>query len=123
MNRLSNALLTVYSVVFAALEVLYLPVYIGAVAVPFGALAAALTNAGLTHAAGWFTSRTSVAALPVLGWLVAVLILASGGPGGDVLVPGDWTALALFGLGLLPAGVMLGRHMGASAVQRAVSER
>ncbi len=121
MNRLMIGLLGVYAVVFAVLEVLYLPLYIGSVAAPFGALGAALTNAGLAHFAGWFTTRTSVAAIPVLAWLVAVLIMASGGPGGDVLVPGDWKALLLFGLGLLPAGVVLGRHMGGSAAQRAVS--
>jgi hypothetical protein len=121
MNRLLIGLLAVYAAVFAVLEVLYLPVYIGGVAVPFGALAAALTNAGLVHAAKWFTTRTSIAAIPVLAWLVAVLIMASGGPGGDVLVPGDWRILLLFGLGLLPAGVILGGHMGTSATQRAVS--
>jgi hypothetical protein len=100
MNRLMIGLLAVYAVVFAVLEVLYLPLYIGRVAAPFGALGAAI---------------------PGLAWLVAVLIMASGGPGGDVLVPGDWKALLLFGLGLLPAGVVLGRHMGGSAAQRAVS--
>ena len=123
MNRLLIGLLSVYAVVFAVLEVLYTPVYIGAVPAPFGAVAAAVTNTGLVYAAGWFTTRTLVVAIPLLAWLVTVLILASGGPGGDVLVPGDWKALLLLGLGVLPAGVMLGRHMGASAVQRAVSER
>ncbi|MGZ4532917.1 MAG: hypothetical protein ACXVXP_11265 [Mycobacteriaceae bacterium] len=121
MNRLLIALLTGYAVVFAVLEVLYLPVYIGTVAVPFGALGAALTNAMLVHAAGWFTTRTSAAALPVIGWLVAVLVLSSGGPGGDVLVPNDWRALLLFGLGLLPAAVVLGRHLGGASARRAVS--
>jgi hypothetical protein len=120
-NRLLIALLTGYAVVFAVLEVLYLPVYIGTVAVPFGALGAALTNAMLVYAAGWFTTRTSVAALPVIGWLVAVLVLSSGGPGGDVLVPNDWRALLLFGLGLLPAAVILGRHLGGASARRAVS--
>ncbi len=121
MNRLLIGLLAVYAVVFAVLEVLYLPVYIGSVAAPFGAVGAALTSAGLAHAAGWFTTRTSIAAIPVLAWLVAVLIMASGGPGGDVLVPGDWRVLLLFGLGLLPAGVVLGGQMGRSAARRAVS--
>ncbi len=123
MNRLLIGLLSVYAVVFAVLEVLFTPVYIGSVPAPVGAVAAAVTNAGLVYAAGWFTTRTLIVATPLLAWLVTVLVLASGGPGGDILVPGDWKALLLLGLGVLPAGVMLGRHMGASAVQRAVSER
>lgn len=121
MNRVMIGLLTLYAVVFAVLEVLYLPVYIGSVAVPLGALGAALTNAALSRAAGWFTARTSIAAVPLLGWLTTVLILASGGPGGDILVPGNWRALLLLGLGLLPAGVVLGGHLGSAATRRAVS--
>ena len=122
MNRLLIGLLSGYAVVFAVLEVLYTQMYIDSVPAPFGAAAAAVTNAGLVYAAGWFTTRTSVAAIPLLAWVVTVLVLASGGPGGDVLVPNDWTALLLFGLGVLPAAVLLGRHMGASAGQRAVSK-
>lgn len=123
MNRVLIGLLTAYSVVFAVLEVLYLPVYVGSIAVPAGAFGAAVSNVALTQAAGWFSTRTAVVAAPVLAWLVTVLILASGGPGGDVLVPGDWKALALFMLGLAPAGILLGRHMSRSALQRAVSGR
>lgn len=123
MNRLLIGLLTAYSVVFAVLEVLYLPVYVGAVPVPVGAFAAALTNAALVHAAGWFTTRTAVAAAPMIAWLLTVLVLASGGPGGDVLVPGDWRALLLFGLGLVPAGILLGGHLGRAAQRRALSQR
>lgn len=123
MNRLMIGLLSAYSVIFAVLEVLYLPVYLGTVAVPFGALGAALSNAALVHAAGGFTTRTAASAAPVLAWLVTVLVLASGGPGGDVLVPGDWRTLLLFALGLLPAAVILGGRLGSSVARRAVSER
>lgn len=123
MNRLLIGLLALYAVVFAVLEVVFTPVYIGAVPAPFGAVAAAVTNTGLTWAATQFARRTSIAAIPLAAWVVTVLVLASGGPGGDVLVPGDWKALLLFGLGVVPAGVLLGRHMGATAVRRAVSER
>ncbi len=122
MNRVLIGLITAYAALFAVLEVLYLPVYIGTVAVPLGALGAALTNAVLVRAAGWFTTRTTVAALPLLGWLLVVLILAAGGPGGDVLVPGDdWRSLLLFALGVVPAGIVLGRHLGSAAQRRAVS--
>jgi len=115
------ALLVVLSALVAVLEVLYLPVHLGAVAVPLGALAAAVTNPVLVLAAGEGTTRTAVAGAPLAGWVLTVLLLTFGGPGGDVLVPNDWRALVLLALGVVPAALVLGGHLGRSALLRAQS--
>ena len=116
-------LLVVLAVLVAALEVLYLPVRAGTVAVPVGAFAALVTNPVLVWAAGDRTTRTVVAAAPLGAWLLTVLLLSFNGPGGDVLLLNDWRALVLLVLGVVPAVVVLGRHVGRSAVQRAHSTR
>ncbi|WP_127782258.1 hypothetical protein [Rhodococcus sp. X156] len=121
MTRLCLGLLVLYAAVLAVLESLFLPVYVGVVPLPVGAFAAALTNAGLVWLAGRLTPRTGVAALPLVGWVLVVLALATGGPGGDQVPPQDWRLMALFGFGVVPAVVVLGGHLGEAARQRAVS--
>ena len=116
-------LLAVLAVLVAVLEVLYLPVRAGTVAVPVGAFAALVTNPLLVWAAGERTTRTSVAVAPLGAWVLTVLLLSFNGPGGDVLLLNDWRALVLVALGVVPAVVVLGLHVGRSAVQRAHSTR
>jgi len=115
--------LVALSVLVAVLEVLYLPVHVGAVAVPVGALAAAVTNPVLVWAAAEGTDRTLVAAAPLGAWLLTLGVLVVPGPGGDVLLVGDWRALALIVLGVVPATLVLGGHVGTSAVRRAQLRR
>lgn len=98
--RLLGAALIVVLVVFAVLalivEVLYLPLYIGGVAVPVTAVLAAPVNLALVWAAGTVTSRLSVLFLPIGAWLAAFLLAASSGPGGDVPLRSDLATLLLF---------------------------
>lgn len=115
--------LVALGVLVAVIEVLLLPVHVGTVAVPVGALAALVTNPVLVAAAGERTTRTSVAAAPLGAWVLTVLATATSGPGGDVLLLGDWRALLLLVLGVVPAALVLGRHAGRAALQRAQSTR
>ena len=115
--------LVALAVLVAVLEVLYLPVHVGTLVVPAGAIAAVVTNPLLVAAAGERTTRTTVAAAPLGAWVLTVLLLAFPGPGGDVLLLNDWRALLLLVLGVVPAALVLGRHVGRSAVQRAQSSR
>ncbi|UZJ23983.1 hypothetical protein RHODO2019_12415 [Rhodococcus antarcticus] len=115
--------LVALAVLVAVLEVLFLPVHLGTLSVPVGAIAAAVTNPVLVAAAGERTTRTTVAAAPLGAWVLTVLLLTFPGPGGDVLLLNDWRALVLLVLGVVPAALLLGRHVGRAAVQRAQSTR
>lgn len=88
--------LIVDAVITLALEVLYLPLYIGGVAVPLAALIAAPVNVALVWAAATVTTRLTVLFLPIAAWLAAFLIAASRGPGGDVPLRSDLPTLLLF---------------------------
>lgn len=88
--------LIVDAVVTLILEVLYLPLYIGGVAVPLAALVAAPVNVALVWAAATVTTRSTVLFLPIAAWLAAFLIAASRGPGGDVPLRSDLPTLLLF---------------------------
>lgn len=88
--------LIVDAVITLALEVLYLPFYIGSVGVPVAALIAAPVNVALVWAAATVTTRLTVLFLPVGAWLAAFLVAASRGPGGDVPLRSDLPTLLLF---------------------------
>lgn len=113
------AVVVLDTVVLAVVAVLLLPLYVGSVPVPLGALVAAVANVVAVLALGRVTSRTSVVALPLGAWVLTVLGTASPGPGGDTLLVGDWRALLLLGAGLVPAALLLGRHLGAGAAAAA----
>lgn len=90
------AVLMVDAVITLALEVLYLPTYLGSVAVPLAALIAAPVNVALVWAAATVTTRLTVLFLPIAAWLVTFLIAAGRGPGGDVPLRSDLPTLLLF---------------------------
>ncbi|MEV3964072.1 hypothetical protein AB0M34_24820 [Nocardia sp. NPDC050193] len=90
------AVLIVNAVITLALEVLYLPFYIGSVAVPMVALIAAPVNVALVWAAATVSTRPTVLFLPIAAWLGAFLVAASRGPGGDVPLRSDLPTLLLF---------------------------
>ncbi|WP_039800597.1 hypothetical protein [Nocardia araoensis] len=95
-------ILTVDALLTLALEVLYLPTYLGSVAFPISAAVAGVVNVLLVAGARSVTRRPAILGLPVVAWTFGFLVCASAGPGGDVLLGSDWrTALLLFA-GLLP---------------------
>ncbi|MGI5216388.1 hypothetical protein [Nocardia sp. CA-290969] len=90
------AVLVVDAVIALIIEVAYLPLYIGAVAVPITAVLAGPVNLALVWAVSTVSTRLSVLFLPVGAWLAAFLIAASRGPGGDFPLRSNLPTLLLF---------------------------
>lgn len=93
-----------------ALEVLYLPAYLGGTPFPISVVAAAVVNVLLVMGMGVVVSRPAAMALPLLAWLLGFLLLSTTGPGGDVLLTDSWTSPLLLACGLIPAGFYLFRR-------------
>ena len=92
---------------------LLLPAYIGSIPFPISALISGLVNAALVWAAGRWTTSARLAALPLWTWLLTVLAMAAGGPGGDVIFGGRgvmaYSPLLLLVMGVVPPLVVLYR--------------
>ncbi|MGQ4616410.1 hypothetical protein [Nocardia sp. R7R-8] len=102
LGSLILVILIVDALITLALEVLYLPIYLGSVAFPISAAVAGVVNVLLVAGARAVTRRPAILGLPVAAWTFGFLVCASAGPGGDILLGSDWrTALLLFA-GLLP---------------------
>ncbi|WP_024800001.1 hypothetical protein [Nocardia sp. BMG51109] len=93
-----------------ALEVLYLPAYIGGTAFPVSALFAVVVNVLLVAGMSVVVTRPAAMALPLLAWLLGFLVCSTTGPGGDVLLTDNWTTPLLLACGLVPSGFYLFRR-------------
>lgn len=119
-DRLFLGVLLLDSVLLAALELLYLPLRfdgvllpdLGGFPFPASALVAALTMPALVYLAGRISPRTSVAAAPLMVWVVCIGVFGLAGPGGDRVLAEDWRALLLLAGGALPAAFTLGGSRG-----------
>jgi len=107
--RITLVVLVFDALALAVVELLYLPLRVGTVPLPITILLAALTTPWLVSTAAELGGPRVVAAVPLVAWVVALGVLAFGGPGGDVLVLADIRSALLLGAGLLPAAVVLGR--------------
>ncbi|MBF6355324.1 hypothetical protein IU449_12345 [Nocardia higoensis] len=112
-----------------AVEVLYLPFYVGgswtpdaapadlaqaaggqlaaplgsgAIPVPVTALIAAVLNIALVAAMRTLTDSLRLALLPVVAWAFGFLLCTFPGPGSDTLLMGDWPTLLLLVCGTVP---------------------
>lgn len=98
----------------AVTAALLLPSYIGALWFPASAVLAGLMNLALVWAAMQWTSSGRLAALPLITWLVTVLILTLGGPGGDIVLGGAGVAgfgpIVLLLVGALPPLWLISRR-------------
>jgi hypothetical protein len=56
--------------------------------------------------------RPGLSWIPLLVWILTLLVVGLGGPGGDVVLLPDWRTLLLLGGGLLPGAVALGGGLG-----------
>jgi len=105
------ALLAVDGVLSAVAGALLLPAYIGSIPFPVSALISGLVNAALVWAAGQWTTSARLAALPLWTWLLTVLAMAAGGPGGDIIFDERgvmaYSPLLLLAVGALPPGWVL----------------
>jgi hypothetical protein len=105
------ALLAVDGILSAVAAALLLPLYIGSMPFPISAPVSGLVNAALVWAAGRWTTSARLAALPLWTWLLTVLVMAVGGPGGDVIFGGPgvmaYSPLLLLVVGALPPAWVL----------------
>lgn len=120
-DRVELAVLVLDAVILAVLELFFLPLrfdgYVlpaaGGWPFPVTALVAAVTVPLLVWRASRLTRHAAGAGAPLYAWVVVVVGLGVvSGPGGDVLLLGDWRALLLVGAGAVPGAVALGNALG-----------
>jgi hypothetical protein len=70
-------------------EIFLSPTYVGSTLIPLSPVLAAITNFLLIWYARRVTGSAALSLLPGVVWFGTMLLGASGGPGGDVLLPGD----------------------------------
>ncbi|WP_194815329.1 hypothetical protein [Nocardia sp. XZ_19_385] len=108
-----------------AVEVLYLPFYLGrsgipaaepavvaadfavagtggATPFPVTALLAAVLNVLLVAAMGTLTTSLRIMLLPLLAWAFGFFLCSIPGPGGDFMLLSDWSTLILLLCGVIP---------------------
>lgn len=107
LSGLIVVLLLVDALITLALEVLFLPLYLGAVAFPIAAVLAAPINVGLVYGMESVTGRLGFAFAPIVVWVFGFLVCSSRGPGGDVLLPSDGRTLLLLACGVLAPAAYL----------------
>jgi hypothetical protein len=93
-----------------AVEVLYLPAYLGSTPFPISAAFAAVGNVLLVLGMGTVVARPAALALPVVAWLIGFVVCLSTGPGGDVILTDNWTTPLFLACGVVPAGWVLFRR-------------
>ncbi|MDQ4010300.1 MAG: hypothetical protein M3228_06260 [Actinomycetota bacterium] len=109
--RITLVVLAFDAVALAAVELAYLPLRLGAIPFPITIALAAVSTPWLVRRAVELGGPRSVAAVPLVVWLLAVGVLGVAGPGGDVLLPADWRSALLMAGGLFPAAAVLGREL------------
>jgi hypothetical protein len=107
--RITLLVLVLDAVALAAVELLFLPLRLGAVPFPITILLAAVSTPWLVRSAADLGGPRVAAAVPLMAWVLALGVLGVAGPGGDVLLPADWRSALLLAGGMFPAAVVLGR--------------
>ncbi len=122
-DRLLFVLLLVDAVVLAVLEVFYLPLRLDGDILPrlngwpfpIAVVVAVVATPWLVGSAARLSPRLIVAGAPLALWLLTVLVLGFGSPGGGLVLPPDWRSLLLVAGGALPAAMVLGNALGRAA--------
>ncbi|GAA3459716.1 hypothetical protein ACFFSW_10765 [Saccharothrix longispora] len=122
-DRLALAGIAAASFVLAVLQLFFLPLRfdgtllprLGDWPFPLTAALAAVTTPALVVLASRHARGTLGAASPLLVWVGTLLLFAVLGPGGDVLLLGDWRTLLLFAGGALPGAIAVGGYLGRRA--------
>jgi hypothetical protein len=115
--------LTLDAALLAMMELMFLTLTVGVVPLPVSALVALVSTPWLVRRAGELAGPGGASA-PLIAWIAVIGVLGLAGPGGDVLLLGDWSTLALVIAGLVPAAFVLGRVIRSSrdAKQRPAAE-
>ncbi|MGH3707769.1 MAG: hypothetical protein ACRDRQ_06610 [Pseudonocardiaceae bacterium] len=108
-SRITLLMLVFDAVALAFVELLYLPLRVGAVPFPVTILLAAVSTPWLVRSAAELGGPRVVAAVPLVVWVLALGVFGVAGPGGDVLLVAGWRSALLLGGGMFPAAVVLGR--------------
>ncbi|MBU8812374.1 hypothetical protein KL953_26140 [Mycolicibacterium goodii] len=107
-------LLAIDGVISAVVGALFLPIYIGTVPFPISALLTGAVNLALVWAAAHWSDSLLRAGLPLWTWLLTVVAMTLGGPGGDLIFAGSgiyaFGAMIFLVLGALPAAWFLRRR-------------
>jgi Family of unknown function (DUF6113) len=93
------------AVLSAAIEVLLVPLRAGSVILPISVPLALATNVALPLMCRRVVDAGIAAALPPIMWVATVVVLASGRPEGDVLLPGGPGVEGKLGYALLLVGI------------------
>ncbi|QGK68859.1 hypothetical protein GIY23_04255 [Allosaccharopolyspora coralli] len=107
-DRLLLGVLIVDAALLAVVEVMFLPLYWGAVPFPITAAVAAVTTPFLVVAAGKLGFGARGASAPLVAWFLTVFVVGVLGPGGDIVLLSDWRTLLLLAGGTVPSAVLLG---------------
>ncbi|MDO3648061.1 hypothetical protein [Nocardia mangyaensis] len=107
LSGLIVALLLVAALITLFLEVMFLPLYLGSVAVPVSALLAAPINVALVYGMESVTSRLGFLFAPIVVWVFGFLVFASRGPGGDIMLGSNGSTLLLLACGVLAPAAYL----------------
>lgn len=102
----------------AVVEVLWLPLRLGPVPLPFSVLAVAAGNVLLPWWALRLAGSRLVALLPVLVWAAVTFLAATRRPEGDLLIAGGTAAGQVVALGYLLVGVVSGSFAMATVLGR-----
>jgi hypothetical protein len=112
--RVTLGMLVFDAAALAVVELLYLPLRVGAMPFPITILLAVVSTPWLVRCAAELGGARMLAAVPLVVWVLALGVLGAGGLGGDVLLLADWRLVLLLGGGLFPAAVVLGRALARS---------
>lgn len=104
---LGGVLVGLAAVLLAVLECFYVNLRIGTTPVPIFQIVAVVGNLLLPVAMVRLTGIRGTAAIPGILWIVVALILATRGPGGDVVVPGNWQGVFLLLAGAAAAVISI----------------
>jgi hypothetical protein len=106
---LTLVVLVLDAVALAVVELLYLPLRVGAMPFPITILLAAVSTPWLVRNAAELGGPRMVSAVPLAVWVLAIGVFGVAGPGGDVLLTVNWRSALLLCGGIFPAAVVLGR--------------
>ncbi len=109
--RITLVVLVFDAAALAVVELMYLPLRVGAAPFPITILLAIVSTPWLVRSAAELGGPRAVATVPLVVWVLVLGVLGVAGPGGDVLLAADWRSTLLLGGGIFPAAVVLGRVM------------
>jgi hypothetical protein len=98
----------VSAVLAALITVLLTPLYWGSVLAPVSVLLAIVANVALPLLTRWLGASPIASGVPFVLWLLAVLVLGTSRPEGDVLLPAGSGSQQWVTYGMMAAGALAG---------------